>query len=290
MTWSYNPILSANQDIWYEILLRVSPKYIFRYMLVSKEWLELITSHSFRKDYTRRWEIEGSTMVGFMICKPGYTDIPRKWLPLPPSVQLLATSEIGRAINRSKLMKRVGYFLAATPNGRFILSAVHPRKYYVSDLTFSSVTGEWEQSVLTCPTRFGLQSGFVVKVIEDVVYWRLQIVDGGYSHIAPHHTNGRRRMVNFIQLPQVGEGCSGAEYDEDTPTIICLFAESFDASPQGFLRYVAGTSTCFKVWVLLNHNSTETNSSTIDPWKLCYRVVLDSIWINNLDEDQTVFS
>ncbi|CAI9113654.1 OLC1v1014297C1 [Oldenlandia corymbosa var. corymbosa] len=128
--------LSHNSDTLFEILLRVDPECIFEYLLVSKEWLKVITSPSFRRTYSKKWKDCNPKLVGFWVndCIVQFSqESYGLHYQIPPAVQLLPTSKVGRFINQSKIMGDAGYFMAATSKDGLILSGISPKMYYVSN-------------------------------------------------------------------------------------------------------------------------------------------------------------
>ncbi|CAI9091663.1 OLC1v1026738C1 [Oldenlandia corymbosa var. corymbosa] len=326
-----------NNDILSEILLRVDPGCIFNYILVSKRWLELITSPYFQQVYLKRWYIKGCHLkvIGFLVYNLPYVDNSRPY-PSPPAVQLLPTSKFGRDINRSKFMGHAGYFIAATSDG-FILSGKHPQRYYVcnpitkqrmqlpqppvlhmdvaiailscdkeervfdtqermknfevmyaesnffdepddntvSIHTFSSLTGQWYTSTLSCSTPFSLCRG-VGTVARGFVYWMARV--GCVPYFAAFDTKSINDTgrITLIMKPWSTMDSWFTSHKE-LPSYLGV-------SSEGFLQYAAihyRGELC--IWVLSDDNfegQTDFDAQGTR-WRVCYKIDIFSMMMGN---------
>ncbi|XP_004494723.1 F-box protein At5g03970 [Cicer arietinum] len=120
-------------DILHEILLRVPPSTISKLVLVSKRWLRIITTSSFRRSYMIQWG-QDFRHLGFFVCNFLYLGRPRDGIRRPswePALPFLSTCKEGDDLVRSGMLKKLGYFIDSC-NG-VILSGIHPKIYYVYD-------------------------------------------------------------------------------------------------------------------------------------------------------------
>lgn len=121
----------ASDDILCEILLRLPEKFVFKLILVSKKWLHLICSNSFRSSYHSRWR-ENVHLLGFFVCNFLYLGRPRDGFrrpPWEPALPLLSTCKEGDDLKFSGILKQLGYFIDSS-NG-LLLCGRHPMTYYV---------------------------------------------------------------------------------------------------------------------------------------------------------------
>jgi hypothetical protein len=120
-------------DIMHEILLRVPPSTISKLIFVSKRWLLVVCSSSFRRRYLTQWG-QNYRHLGFFVCNFLYLGRPRDGYSRPswePALPFLSTCKEGDDLVRSGTLKKLGYFIDSC-NG-VILSGVHPKIYYVYD-------------------------------------------------------------------------------------------------------------------------------------------------------------
>lgn len=118
-------------DILHEILLRIPPSTITKLIVVSKIWLRVICSSSFRQGYTRRWG-QSFRLVGFFVCNFLYLGRPRDGYRRPrwePALPFLSTCREGDDLKHSGILKSRGYFIDSSKG--IILSGFHPKTYYV---------------------------------------------------------------------------------------------------------------------------------------------------------------
>lgn len=122
-------------DILNEILLRLPEKFVFRLILVSKRWLRVICSSSFRSDYHARWRVNFH-LLGFFVCNQLYLCRPKDGMRRPrsePALQLLSACEEGDDVCNDLLSsancKQLGYFIDSA-NGLFLCGR-HPLTYSV---------------------------------------------------------------------------------------------------------------------------------------------------------------
>ncbi|KAF3452327.1 hypothetical protein FNV43_RR02760 [Rhamnella rubrinervis] len=125
-----HPALTCD-DILCEILLRLPEKSVFKCILVSKRWLHLMCSSSFRYGYCTRWKTNFH-LVGFFVSNHLYLGRHKNGIQRPPSepaIQLLSTSDEGDVLKFSGVLKQLGYFIDSS-NG-LLLCGRHPMTYYV---------------------------------------------------------------------------------------------------------------------------------------------------------------
>lgn len=122
-------------DILNEILLRLPQKFVFRLILVSKRWLRVICSSSFRSDYHAKWRVNFH-LLGFFVCNQLYLCRPKDGMHRPrsePALQLLSACEEGDDVCNDLLSsancKQLGYFIDSA-NG-LLLCGRHPLTYSV---------------------------------------------------------------------------------------------------------------------------------------------------------------
>ncbi|XVE89950.1 hypothetical protein DITRI_Ditri20bG0037400 [Diplodiscus trichospermus] len=123
----------SSDDILCNILLRLPPEYISKLIIVSKRWLHLICSSSFRHSYLRRWRV-GFNLLGFFVCNSLYLGRPQGGARRPrsePALPLLSTSSEGDDMMSSGILKQLGYFIDSS-NG-LLLCGRHPKAYFVWD-------------------------------------------------------------------------------------------------------------------------------------------------------------
>lgn len=120
-------------DILGDILLRLPPDVIPKLILVSKRWLYLICSYSFRHSYMGQWEV-GSYLVAFFVWNSLYLGRRQSGLRRPrsePAIPILSPTREGDELKFSKILNRLGYFIDSC-NG-VLLCGRHSRTYYVWD-------------------------------------------------------------------------------------------------------------------------------------------------------------
>ncbi|GAV66774.1 F-box domain-containing protein [Cephalotus follicularis] len=118
-------------DILCNILFRLPPESVFKFITVSKKWLHLICSPSFRHSYLSWWKTN-SRLLGFFVCNSSYLGRSRDGVRRPksePALLLLSTCEEGDDLTFSGILKQLGYFIDSS-NG-FLLCGRHPKTYYV---------------------------------------------------------------------------------------------------------------------------------------------------------------
>lgn len=118
-------------DILHEILLRLPEKSVFQLILVSKRWLRLICSSSFRYGYHSRWK-SNLHFVGFFVCNLLYLGRRKNGIrrsPSEPALRLLPTCGEGDDLRFSGALKQLGYFIDSS-NG-LLLCGYHPMIYRV---------------------------------------------------------------------------------------------------------------------------------------------------------------
>ncbi|CAA7033979.1 unnamed protein product [Microthlaspi erraticum] len=121
-------------DAMCEILVRLPPETIYQLVLVSKRWLQVVSSPLFRRTYLTKWK-PSFHLIGFFICNSTYLGRrldkgrrPRSEASLP----LLSTSTVGDEIESSGVLKKLGYYIDSS-NG-VLLCGRHPKAYYLWDL------------------------------------------------------------------------------------------------------------------------------------------------------------
>ncbi|CAJ1961123.1 unnamed protein product [Sphenostylis stenocarpa] len=118
-------------DILHEILLRIPPSVISKLIVVSKIWLRVICSPSFRQGYLRQWGLS-FRLLGFFVCNFLYLGRPRDGYRRPrwePPLPFLSTCREGDDLKHSGILKHRGYFIDSSKG--IILSGLHPKTYYV---------------------------------------------------------------------------------------------------------------------------------------------------------------
>ncbi|XP_057439529.1 F-box protein At5g03970-like [Lotus japonicus] len=118
-------------DILHEILLRLPPSTIFKLIVVSKIWLRVICSSTFRRCYLSKWG-QDFRLLGFCVCNFLYLGRPRDGYRRPrsePALPFLSTCKEGDDLQLSGVLKKLGYFIDCS-NG-IILSGFHPKTFYV---------------------------------------------------------------------------------------------------------------------------------------------------------------
>ncbi|MBA0611854.1 hypothetical protein Godav_012506 [Gossypium davidsonii] len=118
-------------DILCNILIRLPPKSITKFVIVSKRWLHLICSSSFRHSYLSRWRV-GFNLLGFFVCNSLYLGRPKGGARRPrsePALPLLSSSREGDDLKFSGVLKKLGYFIDSSDG--LLLCGRHPKTYFV---------------------------------------------------------------------------------------------------------------------------------------------------------------
>ncbi|KAK8701686.1 hypothetical protein V6N13_020067 [Hibiscus sabdariffa] len=118
-------------DILCNILLRLPPESIPKLIIVSKRWLHLICSSSFRHSYLSRWRV-GFNLLGFFVCNSLYLGRPQGGARRPrsePALPLLSTSRECDDLKFSGILKKLGYFIDSSDG--HLLCGRHPKTYFV---------------------------------------------------------------------------------------------------------------------------------------------------------------
>lgn len=123
----------SSDDILCDILLRLPPESVFKFIIVSKRWLKCICSYVFRHSYLRRWKVS-SRLLGFVVCNSLYLGRRPGGLrrtPSEPALPFLSTCQEGDDLKYSGILKRLGYFIDSSSG--LLLCGRHPKTYYVWD-------------------------------------------------------------------------------------------------------------------------------------------------------------
>lgn len=314
---SVHAVLSCD-DILQEILLRLPPSAVFKLIIISKRWLRVICSSSFRQCYVSRWK-QNFRLLGFFVCNFLYLGRPRDGYQRPswePALPLLSTCKEGDDLKSSGILKKLGYFIDCS-NG-ILLSGRHPKTYYVynpmtkqqyqlpepkqfykmlcmafiveeypddvmcykvirakcecklkerntvSTETFSSKTGTWKQTTLTCSTTFALRPRTVAMVVKGIVHWFAM-----WGNLAIYDPRFGDRRITLVKLPT---GVLSREHEES------VLGESSD----GLLQYGQSSNLGVEIWVLDNEggvtsssyrNSTDLKNKWILKWRLNFKVM-----------------
>lgn len=313
---SVHAVLSCD-DILQDILLRLPPSTIFKLILVSKRWLRVISSSSFRRCYVKRWN-QNFRLLGFFVCNFLYLGRPRDGYHRPrwePALPLLSTCKEGDDLKSSGVLKKLGYFIDCSKG--VLLCGRHPKTYYVynpmtkqqyelpepkqfykmlcmafiveeylddvicykvirakcecklkerntvSVETFSSRTGTWKQSTLTCSSNFALRPRTVAMVIKGVVFWFAM-----WGNLAVYDPRLGDRRIALLKLPA---GRLSQEHEES------VLGESSD----GLLQYGQSNNLGVEIWVLedegvdslIYRNCTHTKNKWTLRWRLNFKVM-----------------
>ncbi|EFH49385.1 F-box family protein [Arabidopsis lyrata subsp. lyrata] len=129
---SAHEVLNSN-DTMCEILLLLPPETIYKLILVSKRWLQIIASPYFRHTYLAKWN-PSFELIGFLVCSSTYLGRRVDGARRPraePSLPLLSTSSIGDEIESSGILKKLGYYIDSSDG--LLLCGRHPKAYYLWD-------------------------------------------------------------------------------------------------------------------------------------------------------------
>ncbi|XP_018511246.2 F-box protein At5g03970 isoform X1 [Brassica rapa] len=121
-------------DTLSEILLLLPPEETYKLILVSKRWLQIISSPFFRHAYLAKWK-PNFHLIGFFISNTSYVGkkhVERVRRPRSESsMPLLSTSSLGDEVETSGALKKLGYYIDSS-NG-VLLCGRHPKAYYLWD-------------------------------------------------------------------------------------------------------------------------------------------------------------
>ncbi|KAG7549414.1 F-box associated interaction domain [Arabidopsis thaliana x Arabidopsis arenosa] len=129
---SGHEVLNSN-DTMCEILLLLPPETIYKLILVSKRWLQIVASPYFRHTYLAKWN-PSFELIGFLVCSSTYLGRRVDGARRPraePSLPLLSTSSIGDEIESSGILKKLGYYIDSSDG--LLLCGRHPKAYYLWD-------------------------------------------------------------------------------------------------------------------------------------------------------------
>lgn len=154
-------------DILHEILIQLPPSTITKLIIVSKRWLRVICSPTFRRCYVSKWG-QSFQLLGFFVCNFLYLGRPRDGYRRPhrePALPFLSTCKEGDDLQNSGILKHRGYFIDSSKG--IILSGFHPKTYYV----YNTVTKQKYQ--LPEPQQFykTLCMAFIVEECPDGDIW-----------------------------------------------------------------------------------------------------------------------
>ncbi|EOA20699.1 hypothetical protein CARUB_v10001013mg, partial [Capsella rubella] len=121
-----------NNDAMCEVLLLLPPETIYKLILVSKRWLQIISSPYFRHTYLTKWK-PSFQLIGFFVGSSMYLGkrLNGRRPRAEPSLPLLSTSSLGDEIESSGILKKLGYYIDSS-NG-LLLCGRHPKAYYLWD-------------------------------------------------------------------------------------------------------------------------------------------------------------
>ena len=112
-----------------EIFLLLPPETVYKLILVSKRWLQIISDPLFRCTYLTKWK-RMSKLVGFFICKTKKSGSFKYELGrLPLWVSPLASFKKNILGDEIKSLKQLGHYVDSS-NG-FILCSPNPNDYYL---------------------------------------------------------------------------------------------------------------------------------------------------------------
>ncbi|XP_033136087.1 F-box protein At5g03970 isoform X1 [Brassica rapa] len=120
---------AENNDIMSEIFLRLPPETVYKLILVSKRWLQIISDPLFRRTYLTKWKPK-SNLIGFFICKTKKSGSFKYELRRPPfefyhPLRTILGDEI-------KSLKQLGHYIDSS-NGFILCINQHPNPndYYL---------------------------------------------------------------------------------------------------------------------------------------------------------------
>ncbi|ESQ40309.1 hypothetical protein EUTSA_v10013722mg [Eutrema salsugineum] len=132
MMSSVHEVLNSD-DAMCEILLLLPPETTYKLILVSKRWLQIISSPFFRHTYLTKWK-PTFHLIGFFVCNTMYLGKKIEGVRRPrseSSLPLLSTSTLGDEIESSGILQKLGYYIDSS-NG-VLLCGRHPKAYYLWD-------------------------------------------------------------------------------------------------------------------------------------------------------------
>ncbi|PRQ41756.1 putative F-box domain-containing protein [Rosa chinensis] len=277
-------------DILNEILLRLPDKFIFGFILVSKRWLRVICSSSFRSDYHARWRVNFH-LLGFFVCNQLYLCRRKDGMRRPksePALQLLRACEEGDDVCNDLMSsgncKQLGYFIDSAnglllcgrhpltysvwnPINKVLFQLPQPQRFYkrlcmafIAEDYFNDIlhykviranlTGTWKHFTLTCSSNFSLRPWTVATVINGVVYW---YATQGKIAIKESLTIYDPRIGNTcIVLLKLPDGKISQDYDE------FVLGESSD----GLLQYGQSSKSGMEIWVLEKEQDSISSITT----------------------------
>ncbi|KAK4282916.1 hypothetical protein QN277_014236 [Acacia crassicarpa] len=314
---SVHAVLNCD-DILQEILLRLPPSSICKFIITSKRWLRVVCSSSFYRCYVNRWG-QKFRLLGFFVCNFLYLGRPRDGFQRPlwePALPFLSTCKEGDDLKSSGVLRKLGYFIDCS-NG-ILLCGRHPKTYYVYNFkdkqkyplpepqqfykmlcmafiveeylddaicykvirakcecklkvrntvsieTFSSKTGTWKQSTLTCSTTFALRPRTVAMVVKRIVHWFAM-----WGNLAIYDPRFGDRRIALVKLPAGG---LSHEHEES------VLGESSD----GLLQYGQSSNLGVEIWVLeeddganssIYRNCAQVRKKWILRWRLNFKVM-----------------
>lgn len=320
---SANDIHAAlTDDILHEILLRLPEKSVFSFMLVSKRWLRVICSSSFRKDYHARWRINFH-LLGFFVCNHLYLGRSKHGVRRPPSeraLHLLSSCEEGDNLLVSGIPKQLGYFIDSSnglllfgrhpmtysvwnPITKQLCRLPQPQRYYKSlCIAFFSVTEECFDDIIhykviraRCDCRRDEVSTVSIETFSSVTStWK-------------HYT--LTCSSTFALRPwAVATVISGVIYWFATQGNLAIYdprlgdrrivllklpdgkiSQDYDEcvlgeAPDGLLQYGQSSTSGMEIWVLEREgNSFSSNVQSQNRWNLRYKLSFKAMWKQNPD-------
>ncbi|CAH8319456.1 unnamed protein product [Eruca vesicaria subsp. sativa] len=115
-----------NDDIMCEIFLLLPPETVYKLILVSKRWLQIISNPLFRRSYLNKWK-KNSAPIGFFICKTKNSGSFKYELRLPP----FEFDQPPRTIlgDEIKSLRQLGHYIDSSKD--FILCSSSHHDYYL---------------------------------------------------------------------------------------------------------------------------------------------------------------
>ncbi|XP_010463187.1 PREDICTED: F-box protein At5g03970-like [Camelina sativa] len=164
---SAHEVLNSD-DAMFEILLLLLPETIYKVILVSKRWLQIVSNPVFRNTYLTKWKPRFH-LIGFFISNTMYLNsqciLPRS----EPRMPLLSTSIIGNEMEYSNVLKKLSYYIDSS-NG-LLLCGCHPKTYYLWDVNTRNhdetpcPQAHFSEFVMSLMTEDSLDKGLSYKVI-----------------------------------------------------------------------------------------------------------------------------